>query len=175
MTPRAFDWAGVVDYARRYPVEPPRTQYELPGVTVETHQDVPVAVVPLWHAVVTTLATALGVPFLMGVGEGISRARYYPDFRRIRVKLLADPKTLVSEAGAPGLDRTAKHGPDRGVQPPGLRRAEAPGQAGRVDAAVVQDLAGVDVADAGHDRLVESPSTPPASSLPSSASSVCHI
>ena len=41
-----------------------------------------------------TLATALGVPFVLGVAEGISRARYYPDYRKIRVKLLADPKTL---------------------------------------------------------------------------------
>ncbi len=41
-----------------------------------------------------TLANALGVPYVLGVGEGISRARYYPDFRKIRVKLLADPKTL---------------------------------------------------------------------------------
>jgi len=41
-----------------------------------------------------TLAQALGVPFVLGVAEGISRARYYPDFRKIRVKLLADPKTL---------------------------------------------------------------------------------
>ncbi|MGH3158516.1 MAG: DUF7405 family protein, partial [Streptosporangiaceae bacterium] len=48
-----FDWAGVVDYARRHPVESPRTQYELPGVTEEVHQEVAVAVVPLWHAVVT--------------------------------------------------------------------------------------------------------------------------
>jgi hypothetical protein len=28
-----------------------------------------------------TPATALGIPFVLGVGEGISRARYYPDFR----------------------------------------------------------------------------------------------
>jgi NADH oxidase (H2O2-forming) len=41
-----------------------------------------------------TLATALGIPFVMGVAVGISRARYYPDMRRIRVKLLADPRTL---------------------------------------------------------------------------------
>ncbi|MGH3421320.1 MAG: DUF7405 family protein, partial [Streptosporangiaceae bacterium] len=51
--PHEFDWAGVVDYARRPLVEPPATQYELPGVTEETHLNVPVAVVPLWHAVVT--------------------------------------------------------------------------------------------------------------------------
>jgi hypothetical protein len=48
-----FDWTGVVDYAKRNPVEVPKTQYELPGVTEEDHAGVPVAVVPLWHAVVT--------------------------------------------------------------------------------------------------------------------------
>lgn len=52
-----FDWAGVVDYAKRHAVVPPRTQYELPGVTVEDHLGVPVAVVPLWHAVVTAKLT----------------------------------------------------------------------------------------------------------------------
>ncbi|CAN5182014.1 FAD-dependent oxidoreductase [soil metagenome] len=39
------------------------------------------------------LATALGIPHVMGVGEGISRARYYPGFKKVRVKLLADPRT----------------------------------------------------------------------------------
>ncbi len=48
-----FDWSGVVDYSRRAVLEPPATQYELPGVTLEDHQGVPVAVVPLWHAVIT--------------------------------------------------------------------------------------------------------------------------
>lgn len=41
-----------------------------------------------------TLATALGVPFVMGVGQGISRARYYPDMKPVKVKLLAEPGTL---------------------------------------------------------------------------------
>ncbi len=41
-----------------------------------------------------TLATALGVPFVMGVAQGISRARYYPDMKPVKVKLLADPSTL---------------------------------------------------------------------------------
>lgn len=41
-----------------------------------------------------TLATALGIPFVMGVAEGISRARYYPDAKKIRVKLLAEPSSL---------------------------------------------------------------------------------
>lgn len=40
-----------------------------------------------------TLATALGVPFLLGRADGISRARYFPGFSKIRVKLLADPRT----------------------------------------------------------------------------------
>lgn len=37
------------------------------------------------------LADALGIPYVMGVGQGISRARYYPGFKTIKVKLLADP------------------------------------------------------------------------------------
>ena len=40
-----------------------------------------------------TLATALGVPFVAGVADGISKARYFPGFSMIRVKLLADPET----------------------------------------------------------------------------------
>jgi len=48
-----FDWAKVVDYSKRTQVEPPLTQYELPGITEEVHHDVPIAVVPVWHAVVT--------------------------------------------------------------------------------------------------------------------------
>lgn len=52
-TSAAFDWAGVVDYAKRSYSEPPKTQYELPGVNVENHAGVPVACVPLWHSVVT--------------------------------------------------------------------------------------------------------------------------
>jgi hypothetical protein len=55
----AFDWAKVVDYSKRVPVEPPKTQYEIPGVTIEEHgpDRVPVVVVPLWHAVVTAKLT----------------------------------------------------------------------------------------------------------------------
>jgi NADH oxidase (H2O2-forming) len=41
-----------------------------------------------------TLATALGVPFVVGAADGISRARYYPGVRKVRVKLLAEPDTL---------------------------------------------------------------------------------
>jgi NADH oxidase (H2O2-forming) len=41
-----------------------------------------------------TLAQALGIPYVTGVAEGISRARYYPGFKTIRVKLLAEPGTL---------------------------------------------------------------------------------
>jgi len=48
-----FDWTAVVNYARRSYSEPPKTQYELPGVNVEDHLGVPVACVPLWHTIVT--------------------------------------------------------------------------------------------------------------------------
>jgi len=41
-----------------------------------------------------TTATALGIPFVMGVADGISRARYYPDVKKVRVKLLAEPGSL---------------------------------------------------------------------------------
>ena len=41
-----------------------------------------------------TLATALGVPHIVGVANGISRARYYPGVKKLRVKLLAEPDTL---------------------------------------------------------------------------------
>ena len=41
-----------------------------------------------------TLATALGIPFVMGSAEGISRARYYPVVKKVRVKLLAEPGSL---------------------------------------------------------------------------------
>ena len=41
-----------------------------------------------------TLATALGIPHVVGVAEGISRARYYPGMEKVRVKLLAEPGSL---------------------------------------------------------------------------------
>ena len=41
-----------------------------------------------------TLATALGIPHVVGVAEGISRARYYPGVEKLRVKLLAEPGPL---------------------------------------------------------------------------------
>ncbi|HSL67755.1 MAG TPA: FAD-dependent oxidoreductase, partial [Actinomycetota bacterium] len=41
-----------------------------------------------------TTAEALGMPYALGVAEGISRARYYPDMKKIRVKLLCDPSSL---------------------------------------------------------------------------------
>lgn len=41
-----------------------------------------------------TLATALGIPYVVGYAQGISRARYYPDVKQVRVKLLAEPGAL---------------------------------------------------------------------------------
>jgi NADH oxidase (H2O2-forming) len=39
-------------------------------------------------------ATALGIPYVLGTGQGISRARYYPGVHPITIKLLAEPGTL---------------------------------------------------------------------------------
>ncbi|HEU0213403.1 MAG TPA: FAD-dependent oxidoreductase [Jiangellaceae bacterium] len=41
-----------------------------------------------------TLATALGMPFVVGRAEGISRARYYPGVKPVKIKLLAEPRQL---------------------------------------------------------------------------------
>ena len=39
------------------------------------------------------LATAAGIPFVVGNGQGVSRARYYPGAQVMKVKLLAEPGT----------------------------------------------------------------------------------
>jgi len=41
-----------------------------------------------------TLAEALGIPYVLAKGVGVSRARYYPGAVRTHVKLLAEPDTL---------------------------------------------------------------------------------
>jgi len=41
-----------------------------------------------------TLAKALGIPYVVGAADGISRARYYPGVHKTRVKLLGEPGTL---------------------------------------------------------------------------------
>ncbi|HEY8092214.1 MAG TPA: FAD-dependent oxidoreductase [Acidimicrobiales bacterium] len=41
-----------------------------------------------------TAAEALGIPYVMGQADGISRARYFPGVRKVRVKLLAEPGSL---------------------------------------------------------------------------------
>ena len=68
---KVFDWGRVVDYSARYARPLPDTQYELPGITEELHaapcaaddghDGVPVAVVPLWHAMVRPAARAARV------------------------------------------------------------------------------------------------------------------
>jgi NADH oxidase (H2O2-forming) len=39
-------------------------------------------------------AAALGLPHVVGTADGISRARYYPGVKKVRVKLLAEPGTF---------------------------------------------------------------------------------
>jgi len=41
-----------------------------------------------------TTATALGIPYVLGKAQGISRARYYPGVKPVTVKLLAEPGSL---------------------------------------------------------------------------------
>jgi NADH oxidase (H2O2-forming) len=41
-----------------------------------------------------TTATALGIPYVVGMAQGISRARYYPGVKPVKVKLLAEPGSL---------------------------------------------------------------------------------
>jgi NADH oxidase (H2O2-forming) len=41
-----------------------------------------------------TLATAMGIPYVLAKGVGVSRARYYPGATRTHVKLLAEPGSL---------------------------------------------------------------------------------
>ena len=41
-----------------------------------------------------TLATAMGVPYVLAKGVGVSRARYFPGATKTHVKLLAEPGTL---------------------------------------------------------------------------------
>ena len=41
-----------------------------------------------------TLAGAMGVPYVLAKGVGVSRARYFPGATRTHVKLLAEPGTL---------------------------------------------------------------------------------
>ena len=41
-----------------------------------------------------TLATAMGIPYVLAQGVGVSRARYFPGATKTHVKLLADPATL---------------------------------------------------------------------------------
>lgn len=65
----SVNWAGVVDYVKRYNVEPPNAQYELPGVTQEDHYGVPVAVPPAWHAVVTAKLALTPDPTTLRVAQ----------------------------------------------------------------------------------------------------------
>lgn len=58
-----------------------------------------------------TLATALGLDFVVGAAQGISRARYYPDVKPVKVKLLVEPggRRLIGAqlAGGEGIKERA--------------------------------------------------------------------
>ncbi|MGH9081874.1 MAG: DUF7405 family protein [Acidimicrobiales bacterium] len=136
-----FDWAGVVDYSARYTHEKPKTQYELPGVTEELHLspvagggdgEVPVAVVPLWHAMVTARLT---------VAPG-DRAALQTASRRLEAALAEIEEVYpVSPAGilpqmAWGLPYFRRYLPDSVVDEhlPKSTRAGSEGEPALVDA-----------------------------------------
>jgi NADH oxidase (H2O2-forming) len=58
-----------------------------------------------------TAAEALGIPYVLGRAEGISRARYFPGVRKVTVKLLAEPGSLrligAQMAGGEGIKERA--------------------------------------------------------------------
>jgi NADH oxidase (H2O2-forming) len=58
-----------------------------------------------------TAAEALGIPYVLGRADGISRARYFPGVRKVTVKLLAEPGTLrligAQMAGGEGIKERA--------------------------------------------------------------------
>jgi NADH oxidase (H2O2-forming) len=58
-----------------------------------------------------TAAEALGIPYVLGRAEGISRARYFPGVRKVTVKLLAEPASLrligAQMAGGEGIKERA--------------------------------------------------------------------
>ncbi len=41
-----------------------------------------------------TTANALGIPYVLAAAQGISRARYYPGVKKVKIKLLAEPESL---------------------------------------------------------------------------------
>ena len=44
-------------------------------------------------ALTKTLAEAMGIPYILAEAEGFSRARYHPAMKKIRIRILADPKS----------------------------------------------------------------------------------
>src|SRR3954451_5064552 len=73
----------------------------------------------------------------------------------LHLPALAVDATIVADAGAVRVDATLERGDHGGVQPPGLGRRQVAPRPQRMDARVPERLVGVDVADAGHDALVQ--------------------
>ena len=84
-----FDWTGVVDYSKRNPLEAPRTQYELPGVTEEDHQGVPVAVAQVR---LTAALAEVELVYPLGPGGIFVQVSYGLPYFRDRI-----PGTLTDE------------------------------------------------------------------------------
>ena len=96
------------------------------------------------------------------------------DLQALLHRAIAVGRRVVVDRAAATLDRLGQDGPDRVVQPSLVGRPERPGGPQRMEPRGPQRLVGVDVADAGQERLVEQQRLEPAGSSPDPAPEVTH-
>ena len=96
------------------------------------------------------------------------------DLQALLHRAIAVGRRVVVDRAPATLDGLGQHGPDRVVQPSFVGRPERPGGPQRMEPRRPQRLVGVDVADAGQERLVEQQRLEPAGSPPDQAPEVTH-
>ena len=64
-----------------------------------------------------SLATSLGIPYVVGAANGISRARYFPGVQQVRVKLLAEPGSGRLIGASSSAARASRSGPTSSPSP----------------------------------------------------------
>ena len=106
-----------------------------------------------------------------------ARARFagaLVDLQAFLHRAIAVGRRVVVDRAPATLDGLGQDGPDRVVQPSFVGRPERPGGPQRMEPGGPQRLVGVDVADAGQERLVEQQRLEPAGSSPDPAPEVTH-
>ena len=96
------------------------------------------------------------------------------DLQAFLHRAIAVGRRVVVDRAPATLDRLGQHGPDRVVQASFVGRPERPGGPQRMEPGRPQRLVGIDVADAGQERLVEQERLEPAGSSPDPAPEVTH-